>query len=585
MKPPAIETVNGQPINTEQRQYLEGFFAGVQERGVSFGDVVPTPNKNGAAEPMGPPLCKEEKIKAESHPLEAFPHLLDDAKENRSPEAPNVFRFKWNGLFWLDPVHRAYMCRLRMPGGFTTTCQAKELAAISRELTTGYIQITTRNNLQLRNIEPKDCPELLRRIESIGLHARGSGADNVRNITANPTAGIDPYELIDVTPYVRELAQRIITTREFYDLPRKFNIAFDGGGLVGVVEDTNDIGAKAVEVTENDEGIEPGVYFRIKLGGVTGHKTFARDWGVLVAPDELMGVILSILRVFVANGDRTNRKKARLKYLIEKWGLEKFREEVEKDLGQALRQVPQIAPYLNLPELPLAPHSHVGIYPQKQDGLYYVGVSVPVGQLTPDQLEGLAELAEAFGSGDMRLTVWQNLLITDVPKSHLEELQAEVRSLGLTTAQSHLHSGIIACTGNRYCKYSASDTKGHAIALMAYLEERVALDRPLNIHFTGCPHSCAQHYIGDIGMLGAKVKVGDESVEGYHVFVGGGFGETQAVGRKLVGPLAFEKTKPLIENLLKAYTEQGEGEESFQDFTSRHDIETLQSLCGMVPAA
>ena len=142
----------------------------------------------------------------------------------------------------------------------------------------------------------------------------------MRNITANPTAGIDPYELIDVTPFVRELAQRIISTREFYDLPRKFNIAFDGGGLIGAVEDTNDIGARAVAIGGNDRGIEPGVYFRIALGGVTGHQTFARDWGVLVAPGELIGVILAILRVFVANGDRSNRKKARLKYLIEAWG-------------------------------------------------------------------------------------------------------------------------------------------------------------------------------------------------------------------------------------------------------------------------
>ncbi len=577
------QQVNGQPLNAEQAQYLEGFFAGVQERGLSFGDVAPTPVKETA--PDGPPLCKEEKIKAEYHPFEAFPQLLDDAKTNKEPEAPNVFRFKWNGLFWLNPVHQAYMCRLRIPGGFVTSHQVKEIAAISRELTTGYIQITTRNNFQLRNIEPKDCPELLRRIESVGLHSRGAGADNVRNITANPTAGIDPYELIDVTPFVRELAQRIISTREFYDLPRKFNIAFDGGGLIGAVEDTNDIGAKAFQVLENNEGIEPGVYFRIKLGGVTGHQTFAKDWGVLVSPDELMGVILAILRVFTAHGDRTNRKKARLKYLLEKWGFETFREEVEKDLGQKLRLVPEDAAFLSQGDLPQAPHSHVGVYPQKQDGLHYVGVSVPVGQLSPDQLDGLAELAETYGSGDLRLTVWQNLLITDVPKARIAELESEVRSLGLTTTQSHLHSGVIACTGNRYCKFSAADTKGHAIAMVGYLEERVALDKPLNIHFTGCPHSCAQHYIGDLGLLGAKMKVDGESVEGYHVFVGGGFGDTQAVGRKLMGPVEFEKLKPMVENLLKAYTDLAQDEESFQDFTTRHDVETLQSYCGLSPVA
>ena len=164
------------------------------------------------------------------------------------------------------------MARLRIPGGQLKSFQLREIAAIAKELTTGYVQITTRANLQMRLIQPKDAPEFLRRIQSIGLHTRGSGADNIRNLTSNPTAGIDPYEIIDSTPYVQELAQFIIAHREFYDLPRKFNIAFDGGGLIGSVEDTNDIGLKAVKVGEQ-------VAFRIVLGGATGHKAFARDLG------------------------------------------------------------------------------------------------------------------------------------------------------------------------------------------------------------------------------------------------------------------------------------------------------------------
>ncbi|MES2308604.1 MAG: NirA family protein, partial [Verrucomicrobiota bacterium] len=240
-------------FSAEQKRYLEGFFAGVQARGISFGDLVPTPQAPAA--PDLESFTKEERIKHELHPFDAYSQLLEDAHFNQPPEPENAFRYKWSGLFWLNPVKDGYMCRLRIPGGSIKSYQLRELAQTAEELTTGYIQITTRNNFQIRLIAPKDCPEVLRRIQSCGLHSRGAGADNIRNITATPTAGFDPYELIDVTPFVHDLAQTIISSREFYDLPRKFNIAIDGGGLISTVEDTNDIGATAVRIQANDQGI------------------------------------------------------------------------------------------------------------------------------------------------------------------------------------------------------------------------------------------------------------------------------------------------------------------------------------------
>lgn len=239
--------------------------------------------------------------------------LVMNARANDAHDSEDVFRFKRNGLFWLNPVKDGHMCRLRIPGGIIRSHQLRETAAIARELTSGYIQITTRNNLQIRTIEPKNCPEVLHRIQSCGLHSRGAGGDNIRNITTNPTAGVDPHELIDTLPLVNELATIIVPGREFYDLPRKFNIAYDGGGLVSSVEDTNDIGCTAVEILANNTGIEPGIYFRLCLGGVTGHQTFASDAGVLVTLAQVNTVILAILRVFIRDGDHTNRKKARLK--------------------------------------------------------------------------------------------------------------------------------------------------------------------------------------------------------------------------------------------------------------------------------
>jgi ferredoxin-nitrite reductase len=243
-------------------------------------------------------------VKHELHPLDAYDQILENAATNKAPDKEEIFRFKWNGLFFLTPNKEAFMARLRIPGGLLKTFQLRELASIAKELTSGYVQITTRANLQMRLIQPKDAPEVLRRIQSVGLHTRGAGADNIRNLTANPTAGIDPHELIDVMPFCQELAQIIINDRSFYDLPRKFNIAFDGGGLIGTVEDTNDIGAKAIKVGEE-------VFFRIALGGATGHKVFARDLGVLVKPAELNKATLSPSCAFTSRTETAATEKRR----------------------------------------------------------------------------------------------------------------------------------------------------------------------------------------------------------------------------------------------------------------------------------
>jgi ferredoxin-nitrite reductase len=558
-----VQHIAGEPLNDEQRKYLEGYFAGLAAHGVKFSDVEPAHGEEKAVSLDD--LIPEERIKRELHPLDAYPQLLENALANKAPEKEDIFRFKWNGLFFLTPVKDAFMARLRIPGCLLKTFQLRELAGIAKELTSGYVQITTRANLQMRLIQPKDAPEVLRRIQSVGLHTRGAGADNIRNLTANPTAGVDPHELIDVMPLCQELAQIIINDRSFYNLPRKFNIAFDGGGLIGTVEDTNDIGAKAVRIGEE-------VFFRIALGGATGHKAFARDLGVLVRPAELNKVIVAIVRIYIANGNRTDRKKARLKHLLETWSLEKYLDEVEKNLGCKLQRAP-VDLKLDCGDSKL-PHTHIGVYPQKQKGLNYIGVAMPVGQITPKQMLRVAEIADLYGSGEIRLTVWQNFIIPNVPDAYVETVKKALRKIGFDAQQSLLRGGIIACTGNSYCKYAQSDTKSHALALGDYLDKKIALDQPINIHLTGCPNSCAQHYIGDIGLLGTKVRGAD----GYHVFVGGGFGANQTVGRQVFSGISFEDLKPTLEKVLKGYLRHRQPGEAFQKFTLRHDLNTLQAI-------
>ena len=584
MNPPTlpISNIKGEPLNGEQREYLDGFFTGLANRGVSFADVLPNPAAASSQRELPVDLIAEERIKRELHGLDSYPRLLEHAAANKAPDKEDLFRFKWHGLFFLSPNKEAFMARLRIPGGQLKSFQLREIARTAQELTTGYMQITTRSNLQIRLIEPKDAPEVLRRIQSVGLHTRGTGADNIRNLTANPTAGVDRHELMDTLPLCRELGQMILNDRSFYDLPRKFNIAFDGGGLIGVVEDTNDIGLRAVRVVKEEGTILPGIYFRVALGGATGHKAFARDLGVLVRLEETLKVTAALIRVYIAHGNRNDRKKARLKHLLDSWTLDQYLAETEKLLGYRLLRAPLDAagqsPLEEARALPAVPHSHIGVFPQKQIGLNYVGVALPVGQITPGQMLRLADLADNYGSGEVRLTVWQNLIIPNVPDAFVETLKKALVKMGLDWRQSNLRSGFVACTGNSYCKFAGANTKSHALELMDWLDKRFQLDLPINVHLTGCPNSCAQHYMGDIGLLGAKVKVEGESVEGYHVFVGGGFGNHQALGRQIFTGVSFQSLKPTLEKMLRGYLRHRNEGERFQSFTHRHDLNTLQRI-------
>ncbi len=554
------EPLEAAGFTPEQKEYLTGLFAGVAARGQRFSEAVLQP------EPTNGDLTFEERVKLELHPLDAYAQIVENAAGNTPPDKEDTFRFKWNGLFYLTPVKDAFMARLRIPGGVVKTYQLRELARIAQDLTSGYVQITTRANFQIRLIKPKDAPEVLQRIQSVGLHTRGAGADNIRNLTMNPTAGIDPVELIDVQPFVRDLAQLIINDRAFYNLPRKFNIAYDGGGLIGSVEDTNDIGVKAVKVGDQ-------VLFRIALGGATGHKTFARDLGVVVPPAEITRVVAAVVRVFIERGCRTDRKKARLKHLLDKMSLGDYLAEVEMKLGKELRRMPCDPAQLRWASQEL-PHSHVGDFPQKQKGLHYVGVICPVGQITPKQMLRVAELADGYATGEIRLTVWQNFIIPNVPHAFVPTIERALERAGLAVRQSNLASGVIACTGNSFCKYAQSNTKGHALELIKHLETRLELDQPVNIHLTGCPNSCAQHYMGDIGCLGTKMHGKDA----YHLFVGGGFGRNQIVGRQIFSGVSASELPQALEAILRGYLKHRAGGETFQQFTIRHDLGSLQEM-------
>jgi ferredoxin-nitrite reductase len=418
---------------------------------------------------------------------------------------------------------------------------------------------------------------MIEAIQDLGLCSRGAGADNIRNVTGSPTAGIDPQELIDTRPYAREWHFHILNERALYGLPRKFNVGFDGGGIIPVLEDTNDIGFQAVEVKAGGE-VAPGVWFRLRIGGITGHKDFARETGVVVKPADATEVADAIVRVFIDHGDRTDRSKARLKYVIDRLGLDKVLELVEEKLGRKLNRVAVDA---LVPRPPFDRAAHIGVHAQKQPDRNWIGVVLPVGKITADQMRGLAQLARDLGDGDVRLTVWQNLIISGVRSQDIAAAQARIEALGLSINATSIRAGLVACTGNVGCKFAASDTKRHAEEIARWCESRIALDSPVNIHLTGCHHSCAQHYIGDIGLLACKVQTSEDgdTVEGYHVHVGGGFGPDAAIAPEIYRDVKADDAPRLVERMLKAYlAHRASPQESFLAFTRRYDIGALRSL-------
>jgi ferredoxin-nitrite reductase len=590
-------------FTSEQKEYLAGFMAGVAQRGFApyigatgsglFTDDAAQGGRNLAAEPVeehlfGTPrsdLCKQELWKLDENPLDIWEKLLAHAEEDKLPDEADTFRFRYHGLFHVAPAQNSLMLRCRIPAGELTSAQLHGLAEIADRFGGGYADITTRSNIQIREIAPRDIVNVLTTLQELGLTARGSGVDNVRNITASPTAGVDPQELIDTRPLAKALHHYILNQRDLYGLPRKFNVAFDGGGAVSSVADTNDIGFMAVRIAEKAGAIslrdgstmalEPGVYFRVELAGITGHKQFAADSGLVAEPRACLAIASAMIRVFNEHGCRTDRKKARLKYLIDRWGIPKFLEETQKKLSFPLLIFPLEKCE---PRHPPLKHGHIGVYKQAQRGMNYVGAVIPVGRMQVKQMRRLADMAANYGSGEIRLTPWQNLLLPNISDGFVETVKRNLVRIGFHYEASTIAGGLIACTGNTGCKWASTNTKGQAVELARYLEKRVELDQPINIHLTGCPHSCAQHYIGDIGLLGVKTMLSGATVEGYNVVLGGGYGREQSAGVEVFKGIPFSALPQLLEKVLTVYKARRQSGETFAGFTRRHNLKTLQEM-------
>jgi ferredoxin-nitrite reductase len=596
--------MNSQEFSEEQKLYLQGFLSGSNAGRVARGlpDLAATFGQGAQAvasapvaaphetTPEGPDhlgilaqdrtiaqgkkLTDQEAAKRKKHPLDQWDDIAVHAREGRFPKGIDVLSFKYYGLFYVGPAQESYMTRLRFANGVITAAQMRVVADVARRYGGNYAHVTTRGNLQVREIGACDPMKVLLELHDAGIINKGSGADNIRNITGSATAGIDPQELIDTRPLAREMNHYILNHRELFGLPRKFNIAFDGGGAVHTLEDTNDVAFQAVRVGEG-HSVPAGIYFRLMLGGITGHLDFARDTGWLLQAEECVPVAAAILRVFIDEGDRTDRKKARLKYVLDRLRFDAFLTMVRNQLSFE----PQLFPLEQCEPRPQAiRNAHVGIHRQRQDDRYYVGVVLTAGRLSPEQMEVLAHLAERYGSGELRLTVWQNVLLPGVLAVDLPLVKRQLELVGLGWSANDIRASLVACTGSWACKFGLADTKKSAADIATYVEQRLQLDQPVNIHVTGCINSCAQHYVGDIGLMGTKVEVDDDMVDGYKVYVGGGYGENIGVGREVFSEILATDAPRVVESMLAAYLRNRQDNETFVQWARSYSPEQIKEM-------
>ncbi len=503
--------------------------------------MVQAPEKDGTT------LNKFEKFKAEKDglaikdELDHFAQIGWEAMDKTDLE----HRLKWVGVFYRPVTPGKFMMRLRVPNGILSSEQMRVLGEIvQRYGDDGNADITTRQNLQLRGIRIEDIPDIFQRLKSVGMTSVQSGMDNVRNITGSPMAGLDADELIDTRELVQKVQDMITNygqgNYQFSNLPRKFNIAIEGGRDNSVHAEINDI-AFVPAYKEGELG------FNVVVGGFFSAKRCeaAIPMNVWVRPNqEVVDLCRGILEVYRDNGLRANRQKSRLMWLIDEWGIEEFRTRVANQLGYPL------ATAAEKDAIDWEKRDHLGVFPQKQEGLSYIGLCVPVGRLFADDMFDLARIAEVYGSGELRLTVEQNVIIPNIAAENMPTLLTEPLLAKFTPNPTPLQRALVSCTGAQFCNFALIETKNKAVDLISQLDAELNIPRGVRIHWTGCPNSCGQPQVADIGLMGTKARKDGKTVEGVDLYMGGKVGKDAHLGSCVQKGIPCEDLKSVLTSIL-----------------------------------
>jgi len=508
-----------------------------------------------------------ERIKRDKSPLGILDELpaLIAAGYERVPEEDMV-RLKWWGLYHDKPKVGTFMLRVKLPGGRVSPAGLRAIGEVSNRYGRGDGELSTRQNVQLHWLELGTLPEVFERLHAAGLTSAGGCGDAVRNITGCPVAGLGANELFDAQAVVDEAAAFFYGNPDYSNLPRKHKITISACADRCNAPEINCIALIGV-VHEGVEG------FAVRVGGgLSSVPRIARDLGVFVAKEEALEVLAALLDAWKEDlRYRVSRVKARMKFMVDDYGPEGIRAEVERRLGRRLPDYELEPP----PEL----GDHLGVHPQKQPGLSYVGVPVPVGLVSGDQMVAIADLAERLG-GDIRLTRQQNLIATNVPDERVDETVAALAAIGFPLDVNRVRATALACTGEPHCNFSVTETKPRLASLVDHLEQRFGEEiAGLKLHLDGCPHACAQHWVGDLGFQGTTVR--DEEGrrrQAYDVFLRGGLGPRAAIARPVFRRVPADELDGTVERLVAGWLEAREPGEDFRAFCDRSTDEELETL-------
>jgi sulfite reductase beta subunit-like hemoprotein len=511
-----------------------------------------------------------ERLKAEKGGLDVIRDLpsMIEAGYEEVPEEDFV-RMQWYGLYHDKPKVGYFMLRVKLPGGALTPAKLRTMGELSRDYGRGYGELTTRQNIQLHWIELAKLPEVMSLLDAAGMTTVGACGDNVRTITGCPVAGIDGAELFEVQPLIDEATDFFIRNREYSDLPRKHKITISACPHQCNAPEIHCIALLGV-VREGRPG------FAIKVGG--GLSTWPRladDLGVWVPAEEAIPVLQAILDVWRTDLKyRMSRAKARLKFMVNDLGPEALRARVEERLGRRLEDG-------TAPAAPEEEKDHTGIHPQRQDGLFYAGFPVYLGLMNGETMLRLADIVESYGGG-IRLTRRQNFIVSDIPAGKLDEIVGAVEALGFPREGMGLRGASIACTGDPFCNYTVAETKTRLQQIVSHLETTFGQAAAgLRINLDGCPHSCAHHWIGDIGLQGTTLRErgpAGERIQGYDLFLRGGLGRDAAIGRPVLKRVPGTEVHFVVERLFRAYLEGRQDGERIQQFFTRHTDEDLLAI-------
>jgi ferredoxin-nitrite reductase len=515
-----------------------------------------------------------ERLKQEKSPLGILgelPALIADGYERMAEE--DVVRLKWWGLYHDKPKVGTFMLRIKLPGGLLSPAQLRAIGEISNDLGRGDGELTTRQNIQLHWIELAALPEVFARLDAAGLTTAGACGDTVRNITGCPVAGIAHDELFDATPLVEEAAEFFYGHPDYSDLPRKHKITISACADRCNAPEINCISLVGA-IHDGREG-----FAVLAGGGLSSVPRLARDLGVFVPKEEALDVARALLDVWREDLTyRVSRVKSRMKFMVDDYGPDGVRAAVEERLGRELER-------FELPPADGGFSDHVGVHTQKQPGLAYVGVPVHLGLVSGGQMTAVADLAERVG-GDVRITRLQNFVVGNVPEAQVDEVVAELEAIGFPLGLNTVRAASLACTGEPHCNYSVTETKTRADALIRSLETRFGDEiAGLRLHLDGCPHACAQHWVGDLGFQGTTVR--DENGkrrQAYDVFLRGGMGPGAAIARPVFRRVPTEELDATVEGLVAGWLDARAPGESFKEFCDRSTDDELGALAGREPA-